>query len=388
MKDFSKKIALLLLLPCVFSPTGRAQVPDEINLNKELVAFYPFNGNDDDESGNGNDLKSFDEENAFSFDRNVHPNKAASFNNNSLALVDDEELLQGNSDFTISIWGRLNNANKKDPLRILFANDTINGFELSLNKWTGGRPVPEFNIGGRLVFGAALGSGKMAMPLNFWHHLALTREDEKISLFLNNTLVAEGVTNLPINGKWLFFGGRQKIREGVKNSHSWTGELDEIRIYRRALSAPEMSALYEVDKPLDADGDGFTNWDEVHIYKTNPELADTDEDWLSDGVELNVLNTDPLKADTDGDGVTDGDEDSDSDGLSNANELNLFGTNPLNGDTDGDGLSDGEEANIHDTDPLLPDTDGDGLTDTDEIDRHKTDPNSADTDARWSQRRR
>ena len=62
MKDFSKKIALLLLLPCVFSSTGRAQVPDEINLNKELVAFYPFNGNDDDESGNGNDLKSSDEE--------------------------------------------------------------------------------------------------------------------------------------------------------------------------------------------------------------------------------------------------------------------------------------------------------------------------------------
>ena len=75
MKDFSKKIALLLLLPCVFSSTGRAQVPDEINLNKELVAFYPFNGNDDDESGNGNDLKSSGEENAFSFDRNVHPIK-------------------------------------------------------------------------------------------------------------------------------------------------------------------------------------------------------------------------------------------------------------------------------------------------------------------------
>ena len=186
---------------------------EAVRILTELLAYYPFNGNAKDESGNGNDLKSSDEENAFSFDRNVHPNKAASFNNNSLALADDKELLQGNSDFTISIWARLSNANKKDPLRILFANDTINGFELSLNKWTGGRPVPEFNIGGRLVFGAALGSGKMAMPLNFWHHLVLTREDGKISLFLNNTLAAEGVTNLPINGKGFYFGGRQRIRE-------------------------------------------------------------------------------------------------------------------------------------------------------------------------------
>ncbi len=142
---------------------------------------------------------------------------------------------------------------------------------------------------------------------------------------------------------------------------------------------------------MDSDGDGLSDWDEVHIYHTDPHNPDTDGDGLSDGDEVNKYHTDPLKADTDGDGLSDGDEvkkyhtdplkkDTDGDGLTDGDEVNIYHTDPLKADTDGDGLSDGDEVNVYHTDPLKADTDGDGLSDGDEVRKYHTNPLLKDTD--------
>ena len=247
MQNSGKIVVLLLLLFCVFPSTGNAQATDDINLTKDLVGYYPFNGSTEDKSGNGNNLTASDEGNNFGFDRNVSANKSASFDNSILSLKKTDSILKGHSDFTLSIWARLSDSDKQDSRKILFANDTINGFELALNKWTTSKPVPEFHIGGRLVFGVTLGSANLTMPLNFWHHFVLSRENGNISLFLNNELAAEGTTELPINGNGIYLGGRPGQREGEKNPHSWSGELDDVRLYQRALSAVELSVLHELE---------------------------------------------------------------------------------------------------------------------------------------------
>ncbi|MGQ9640433.1 MAG: thrombospondin type 3 repeat-containing protein [Candidatus Bathyarchaeia archaeon] len=43
----------------------------------------------------------------------------------------------------------------------------------------------------------------------------------------------------------------------------------------------------------DSDGDGITDWDETHVYKTNPLAVDSDNDGLQDGLEIK-LGMDPL----------------------------------------------------------------------------------------------
>ena len=115
------------------------------------------------------------------------------------------------------------------------------------------------------------------------------------------------------------------------------GDIAEVLIYDRALTAAERRALvvYLNQKYLygnidpagdldqdgltnleeedlltdltdpDTDGDGLSDGDEVHRYKSDPLSTDTDGDLLSDGFEVNVLHTDPTKADTDGDGFSD-----------------------------------------------------------------------------------
>jgi len=87
----------------------------------------------------------------------------------------------------------------------------------------------------------------------------------------------------------------------------------------------------------DADGDGISDYDEINIYHTDPNNADTDNDGYSDWLELNAGYS-PY---TGGQAKLD-DNDFDEDGLSDRMELN-FHVDPTNPDTDGDGFVDGRE---------------------------------------------
>lgn len=119
--------------------------------------------------------------------------------------------------------------------------------------------------------------------------------------------------------------------------------------------------------PLDSDGDGLTDDDEINRYKTDPHNPDTDGDGLKDGEEVLSFKTDPLNPDTDGDGLSDGDE------------VKKHKTDPLNPDSDYDLLSDGAEVLQFKTNPLDPDTDKGGVRDGHEVLIDKTDPlNGAD----------
>lgn len=85
-----------------------------------------------------------------------------------------------------------------------------------------------------------------------------------------------------------------------------------------------------VTPPLDEDGDGLTNDEELNLG-TKQNSADTDADDLQDGAEVKTYRTNPLVADSDTDGLTDG------------NEVAMYKSDPLNPDTDGDGYLDGAE---------------------------------------------
>ncbi|MBD3270861.1 hypothetical protein GF376_05035, partial [Candidatus Peregrinibacteria bacterium] len=126
----------------------------------------------------------------------------------------------------------------------------------------------------------------------------------------------------------------------------------------------------------DPDGDGLSNLEE-YKFGTDPNDPDTDNGGIPDGIEVLERKTNPLD---------DSDDflDSDGDGLSDDQEINVYGTDPNDADTDDGGVADGDEVLKQNTDPLFPqddlDKDGDGLSDFDELNTYGTDPNDADTD--------
>ena len=135
----------------------------------------------------------------------------------------------------------------------------------------------------------------------------------------------------------------------------YKGVIDEVTIYRRALSDSEIITLSNSGLP----GGPLlqTNSEITALYSAGSAgkcKTDTDGDGLSDLQEA-FLGTNPNNPDSDGDGLTEGDE------------VFTYHTNPKNPDTDGDGLSDREEVRVYHTNPNVPETDGDGLTDKEEL---------------------
>lgn len=118
-----------------------------------------------------------------------------------------------------------------------------------------------------------------------------------------------------------------------------------------------LEEVYGTDPLIaDTDGDGLTDGQEVFLTNTDPLVANSFDDNLSDAdadcdedglsnIEEIIAGTEPLIADTDGDGLTDWEE------------IHIYNTDPLNPDTDGDTILDGDEIEIG-LDPTNPETFG------------------------------
>ncbi|HKY32479.1 MAG TPA: FG-GAP-like repeat-containing protein [Candidatus Polarisedimenticolia bacterium] len=85
-----------------------------------------------------------------------------------------------------------------------------------------------------------------------------------------------------------------------------SGDRTEITGPTRG-SGPGLRSIYAmvVVPPLDQDGDGLRDVDEVNLYGSDPLSADSDGDGVADGEDVCVVVADPMQADFDGDGQGD-----------------------------------------------------------------------------------
>ncbi|MDB4616461.1 hypothetical protein OAE33_03600, partial [Akkermansiaceae bacterium] len=207
-----------------------------------------------------------------------------------------------------------------------------------------------------------------------------------VDSFPTRTLTIESTPNGTINGGGVYRPEESVIIKAVPESgylfDSWAGEVsgNENPLTIEMISSLTISARFVTDE-RDSDGDGLTNYEEIVVNQSDPDVPDSDGDGLSDGQEVTLTKTDPNLVDSDGDGVTDADDDQDGDNLSNLEEINDYKTDPDLADSDGDGFSDSEELrysfdpNVSTSvseiilrleDPRYLDTDGDGITDAKE----------------------
>ncbi|MEN9611144.1 MAG: hypothetical protein RLZZ628_1958, partial [Bacteroidota bacterium] len=232
---FTRKSLLqkaLLFVFCMVPILAHAQVP-----TNGLVAYYPFNGNANDESGNGNHGTVNGA--TLTTDRFGNANKAYSFDGNTNDILLNLQL--GNqSAITISSWVKTNNSGNE--IQAILSSSNSAGFHFQLSDNT------VFNI--VAYTGNQTGSFGITLPIlprlpnNTWRFLTVVYASGGSKIYENGNLIASSsetynyITTSPL-----------KIGSGWVGSRFFNGTIDDILIYNRALSHAEVTQLYNTEAP-------------------------------------------------------------------------------------------------------------------------------------------
>ena len=139
---------------------------------------------------------------------------------------------------TVEAWVRLEEQSKDGDARRWVVNKNANEwaeghYALMLDgRWAGAY----LNIGGGPENVFAVWSDAGALPLREWRHVAFTYDGADLRLFVNGE--AAGVTH--IGRKRVPGVGALHIGRRQDGYNYFTGGVDEVRLYRRALSAEEI----------------------------------------------------------------------------------------------------------------------------------------------------
>jgi hypothetical protein len=218
-------------------------------LSKGLVAYYPFSGNANDESGNGR--HGIPQNTLLVTDRNGQLNGAYTFNKTSARIVADYTGWPGgNSDRTVSLWVKCDSIMHGNLFTFGGGTQTRVNTRFSLLLASDGVAfIGESNDSDKYWPGDLNGAG--------WHQLAITWLSGVGRIFLDGTVLGEFSKTLNTDGSMPFVIGSNSL---IRNDEFFEGLLDEVRVYDRALSHAEIGQLYANEAGnLDSDGDGLTD---------------------------------------------------------------------------------------------------------------------------------
>jgi hypothetical protein len=240
-----KKSILLLSMLMLSTMPLFAQIPAYVPTNG-LVGWWPFNGNANDESGNGNNGIANGGV-AITTDRFGISNSAYTFpgNNSSFININQNSSFSNfTSGITLSFW-YLSYANQSSPgyhPRVLELGYTgTTGF--------GARGFPETGISvhqNSFSAGYWWTGGTGTQSLNTWYHLVISVNFISNSwiAYHNGNQILSGVnggstTSINYSGYTFNIGRKPITQDGA-----WNGKVDDIAIYNRALTPQEITALY------------------------------------------------------------------------------------------------------------------------------------------------
>ncbi len=235
---------LMIALALILSFSGGASA----DLTTGLVAYYPFNGNANDESGNGNNGTVNGA--TLTTDWSGNANSAYSFNGtSSYIVINDAPSLRLLKNYSIFAWVKADNTGAfltKGATTTLYPD-----YQLGILAGNTSHPAP-FNISSwyegdndhsgedRIISKNTISSD--------WAFVGVIFEGgNKISLYINGNFDNSAIVNteqIRQSSYPLYIGAwRPPIDE---NSVSWlmNGSIDDIRIYNRALSESEIQELY------------------------------------------------------------------------------------------------------------------------------------------------
>jgi len=205
-----------------------------------LIAYYPFNGNTNDYSGNNRHLINVSA--SPTTDRHGNANKAYYFNGSAYMYHDNtdwDSII--NTHFTISLWKRL--------------TSTTAGYSFfltsrTLNTWYNAIATSSDYPNGRMTASINYNSNtglysQIANIQNYyiWRHLVIRRNNNLIAMYVDGNLISEiSNTYQPQILDRLAIGANYNDNANAFIVN-FTGDITKVRIYNQPLTIDEITAL-------------------------------------------------------------------------------------------------------------------------------------------------
>ncbi len=210
------------------------------SLSVGLVVYFPFNGNDMDESGNQNhpSLNTA----ILTEDRFGSANSAYGFNG-----IDSEiritnpfgNSVSNNNPVSISMWFKTT-ANTPSSAFINYYTACTTGEDYFFTGIYNGNRLSFTNGVGLTAFEQNnLNNGE-------WHHIAISYDGSWVQFYLNgklNTQNFQSSSQFPLNGIYDMVIGNLSVNQ-CNDPHYFMGSIDEVRVYNRPITCLEVQKLY------------------------------------------------------------------------------------------------------------------------------------------------
>ena len=207
------------------------------SLQNGLTGYWPFCGNANDDSGNGNNGTVNGA--TLTTDRFGNANSAYNFvkTNNNYIQMNNTVGNFGTSDFSISAWYSSTDNISSHIINKRFSQSWGNYWELT--KFLFGINDTNNNSNYNVI------NNNQVQSPNTWYNIIITRNGTSIKYYINGLLyqtITTTVINNISNTSNLVIGAVLTPLTGVLQSHD--GKIDDIGIWNRALTQQEITSLY------------------------------------------------------------------------------------------------------------------------------------------------
>jgi hypothetical protein len=215
-------------------------------LTNGLVAYYPFNGNAHDATGNGHNGQLFGNT-APATDRFGQPSSAFWFDGTVSSITVTNAVFNiGQAGYTISGWFCSDDVTEID--QTIFNTVPHTGIVVDLNNSNRPRRLM-YGIGPVTAFWTVIyAQGTKTDYSNLtWYHLAFVKSNTTYTVYVN-AQVDDNRTVPAASGYDYNVGFRiGSISDTGDFGETFKGRLDDFRIYNRALSSNEVAQLYAIE---------------------------------------------------------------------------------------------------------------------------------------------
>jgi hypothetical protein len=209
-----------------------------------LIGWWPFNGDANDESGNGNHGTISGAK--LTTDRFGNANSAFNFNGTNDVIYIDSFFIKNNlNKLSYSFWMKRNLANEFGRKSIIVANSESTNGEGYTDMVSYNEDDQRLGFMYYCYFKGYYTIQTQVVPKqNQWSFVVVTRDQKNMKIYIDGKYVSSApYPQTVMDVRALTFGGHW-IYSNNQRTYCYNGVIDDIRIYNRDLNQSEVTALY------------------------------------------------------------------------------------------------------------------------------------------------